>query len=656
MKKIIFLFLILFVSILTANAQSNFILGDQISNMYIVVEKGGYKFNFVPTLLYNGDNVIYSLSLNENLNLEGSYNSFTYNDSIFNLTDEILDKINAISYYGYGYNNHTDIKWYGITQFLIFKNLGVDDIYFSDKDGNKLSEYEKELKELDTLVEKHYLLPKFTNKNDSYGPYWLYSLSDKNKVIDLFEIEENDFNMSVENNNLKFKTKEEGTYNVTFLKQSSIKQDYVLYSNENNNLFISPGKLNDITFTLTLRVIGGSITIKRYELTPGERLETTLVGSEIGIYKDNGLIATLFVDENGEARIDNLPLGMYTVKERTFPKGYVGNIYTHTVYLEEGDEDKVLSWGSSVIEGNLIINKYYGEEGNYKLDDEATFEVYHNNNLIKTLKPINGIIKEKLEYGTYTIKQVSGIKYYDLCEEFTVKIDKVTDYKYDLYTELDKGLNDFLDEKKEELNAKDEVLSEKEKELEKEESNLLNLKNELLKKEEELEEERNLVNIEKEMLINLKTELNDKQNELEDKTSEFLKKEQELNKLKSVLELKENKLILKEENINKLELNIKIKEDELNKMKEELEMLKCVLLKKEKDLINKETNIKEKEKLLKKQEDSIIKLQSKYEKENVLVVEVPNTYKRNYNKVIFIALVLIGSIIIIFKKRKVTNR
>lgn len=398
---------------------------------------------------------------------------------------------------------------------------------------------------------------------------------------------------------------------------------------------------------LNVKGISGTIIINRYDNENKERLEATLVGSEIGVYKNNCLIGVLTIEENGSAKMEGLELGMYTVKERYDAPGYNSSPYTHTVYITEYENVKVVSWGSDVIEGNLIINKYYGEENNYKLDEDAIFEVYHNNSLIKTLKPVNGVIKEKLEYGTYTIKQASGIKYYDLSEEFTVKIDDNKDYKYDLYSNMEEDLNNFITTKEDELLLKENELNKVEELLNEEKNNLINLKSELMEKEETLNMERELLNQEKERLNKLKEEINIDYLNINKKSEELIIKEKELNKLKNDLNIFSNTLNIKESNLIKLELDIREREDELN-------LLNNKLIEKENKLINLEKSIQSKELELKSREQSIIKLQNK-EEENVLVVEVPNTHKKNYNKLISKIMIGIGIILIILSKRKVTN-
>ena len=408
-------------------------------------------------------------------------------------------------------------------------------------------------------------------------------------------------------------------------------------------------------YVLNVKAITGTIVIERYDKENKERLEATLVGSKIAVYKNNGLIAELIIDENGTAKLEGLDLGMYTVKERDEETGYNISTYTHTVYITEYESTKVVSWGSNVIEGNLIINKYYGKEGDYKLDENAVFEIYHNDKLIKTLEPINGVIKEKLEYGTYTIKQVSGIKYYDLSEEFVIKIDNNKDYKYDLYSSMEEDLNGFITSKEYEMLLKENELNNLEELLIEEKNNLINLKNELLDKENKLNDEKVLLNQERENLEKLKQAINIDHLNINKKTEELIIKEQELNKLKSDLNIFSNTLDIKETDLIKLELDISEREDKLKKYNEELNLLNNDLIEKKNKLSYLEENIKNKELELEKREESIIELKKKKEEENILVVEVPNTYKKNYNKLISKIMIFIGIILIILSKRKVTS-
>ena len=105
--------------------------------------------------------------------------------------------------------------------------------------------------------------------------------------------------------------------------------------------------------------------------------------------------------------------------------------------------------------------------------------------------------------------------------------------------------------------------------------------------------------------------------------------------------------MLKEEFHEELNaLNEKI-EIEISERKEADSSLNDKIEKEIADRINENSVLNE------KIEQEIIKLSNR--KEEVLIVKVPNTFKRNYNKLISKLLILLGCLIIISTKKKTTN-
>lgn len=62
-------------------------------------------------------------------------------------------------------------------------------------------------------------------------------------------------------------------------------------------------------------------------------------GNRIVIYEEGALVATLTTDETGSAVIDNLPLGAYSVAEKTAPDGFVKNTVLQEVIFSYEDQD-----------------------------------------------------------------------------------------------------------------------------------------------------------------------------------------------------------------------------------------------------------------------------------------------------------------------------
>ena len=129
--------------------------------------------------------------------------------------------MNIISYYGYGYQYHTDIKWFGITQYVLWQNMGYDDVYFTDSYyGNKVTMYLSEVSELQNLVNEYYKMPSFSNRGYEYEPNSRYELVDINNVLSNYQIKESNISASVNGNKLIINTAGSGNYKITLFKSS----------------------------------------------------------------------------------------------------------------------------------------------------------------------------------------------------------------------------------------------------------------------------------------------------------------------------------------------------------------------------------------------------------------------------------------------------
>lgn len=437
MKKIMFCFLLLFLFNIKINALTDtFYLGEKVPNMHIESVDATNIHNGIPFILRRSDKeIVYCINPFDKLNTSNYYTAYNYNATIFNLTNEQLNKMNLIAYYGYGYLNHTDIKWYGITQFLIWKTLNLTDIYFTDTyNGNRIQVYEEEIKELENLVNNYYVLPSFSNNNYEYNAYSNYKITDTNYVLNKYEILESNIDAVITDNSLYINTKDDGNYQIKFIKHSPIKKDYILYGLNNYQSLLYPGKIDDITFTINIEVNSGSITINKIDSENKERIEAVLEGAIYGLYDSNELITTIETNEEGIGYIDNLPLGKYYVKEITPSIGYNLDENIYEIDLTKDNKDVIINSYEEVIKGNLIINKYYGDEDDFKLEEGAVFELYDiNDNLIDTYHTSNGVINEKLEYGDYYMIQTKGIENHKLVDKFNISIKDNIDYINDLY-------------------------------------------------------------------------------------------------------------------------------------------------------------------------------------------------------------------------------
>ena len=323
MKKIILLLFTLFIVINKVNAVT-FHLSEKVEPLFYVQRSDLNRTHngLIFKLLRSDNEFVYCIEPFENRVSNIEYTEYNYNNSIFNLSDEQLDRLNMIGYFGYGYKDHTDIKWYGITQFLIWSNLNLKDIFLTDTSyGNKIEPYNSEINEIYSLIDEYKKLPSFANNTIYYTKDNTYELIDSNKVLDSFDIISSDLNIKKESNKLIINTEEDGIYNISFIKRSPIERSYKLYYANDTQNFIYPGKFNDIKFNLTIKVVTGKINLNKIGYTSS--IDSSLGGAIYGLYQNNLQVGSITTDNNGKGYIDNLPIGRYVLKEIVPSKGYM---------------------------------------------------------------------------------------------------------------------------------------------------------------------------------------------------------------------------------------------------------------------------------------------------------------------------------------------
>ena len=443
MKKILFVFITLFIFIPVSKCLTKFSIGEKVPNMHIgSISNENVSYNAVPFVLKRSDGVfVYCLEHQLKINTTDYYTEYDYNDERFNLTDEQINKINTLAYYGYGYKNHTGVEWYGVTQFLIWKELDYRDVFFTDKPyGNRIVAYKNEMNEIRELVKMHNTLPSFNNDSFDFTIGTTYEIQDLNNVLSNYEIKGSNIDAEIKDNSVYISPKKSGNYEITFIRKSPIDRNYILYEYSGNQPLIYPGRINEVEFKINVQVNTGSITINNLDSENKDRKFADLEGAVYGIYNENELITTIKTDYSGMGFLDELPLGSYKVKQITHSPGYKLDDKVYEIEITKDNKNIIIDSYSEIIKGNVIINKYFGSEDNYKLEDGAIFEVYDiNNNLIGIYESKDGIVNIELEYGKYYIDQIKGIEGHKLNTRKYITIIEEKDYEMDFYDNVIKG-------------------------------------------------------------------------------------------------------------------------------------------------------------------------------------------------------------------------
>lgn len=448
MNKKVWLLVFMFMLVIDVKALS-FKGGDVIKNVFVlkVKENGEKEYKKGQFIIDSEGDYVYCLEPFVKVNNNSSYNKYTNNFAKYlGLSDELWEKINLISYYGYQYkddtHNHMDPKWYYITQMLIWQNVSPKArFYFTDTfKGNVNSTlFVNEIKEIYNLVNNHYKIPEFDVPDTYIGD--TLSIIDRNGVLKNF----------VGSKNVKING------NILTIKISDLSNKFTLKKGTNNKafIFVSSDSQNVLKGKMDVPVIAnydikglelkGNIKIKKYgEAIDGDKI--SLEGVIFALFDENkNYIKEATTDKDGKAIFNNLSKGKYFIKEVSNDKKFVldDNYYEANLKVNENNRiiDIFLELENKLKKGDLKIKKIDFDTKTPIKDTE--FIIMKDEKIIYQGKTnADGIIElNDLVYGIYKIKEVIASNGYLLNEMiYEVKIDDENkDVCFEIENELKKG-------------------------------------------------------------------------------------------------------------------------------------------------------------------------------------------------------------------------
>ncbi|PFM51146.1 hypothetical protein COJ45_03255 [Bacillus cereus] len=171
------------------------------------------------------------------------------------------------------------------------------------------------------------------------------------------------------------------------------------------------------------------------QLLPGAKFDV--------IDKDGNVVETIITDGKGEALSKQLPVGTYTLKEVEAPKGY--ELSSSLVHVDVAANNIVTVdvLNKKIVEkvtGQFEIVKVDAEDKTKVLSD-AEFEVYKDGKKVETLRTdkTGKVISQKLEPGTYTLKETKAPQGYTVLKEeieVVVEANKVVEVQVENAKEL----------------------------------------------------------------------------------------------------------------------------------------------------------------------------------------------------------------------------
>ncbi len=361
------------------------------------------------------------------------------------ISTQQLEKISLLSYYGYGYNNHTSTDWVVATQAKIWEVLGKS-FQFTSKNYspnpwqyviNTPANIEEKMKELDTLIERHYTKPSF-DRQTILVPYGeTYLLEDTNEILKEFEIKTStNCTLSIEGNNLKITPNTSKSEGVIYLikKNTAWNKDIILFHHDTGQDLLTTGDVRPIESTIVFKTVTGKITIKKVDKdnkTCTPQGEATLEGAIYGLYKEDGTLIQSVQLENCEATIKDLILGNYYIQEIKAPTGYQVNEkkYSFSITQENISKTQTILVEDEVYKTDLTIDKKYLTDGGLKPEANTEFAVLKKDTeeTLYTFKTNEqGQIHITLPYGEYIIRQISGLENYYKSEDTVIIVNETT--------------------------------------------------------------------------------------------------------------------------------------------------------------------------------------------------------------------------------------
>lgn len=383
---------------------------------------------------------VYCIEPGTGLDVNSTYTGYDSNQfNVANMTQAQWRRIQLLAYYGYGYSdsevNHTDLKWYSVTQFMIWKTVphGMD-IYFTDTlDGNRITRYTSEMAEMEALLEKHYTTPDFGSTSFDMVIGNTLKLTDKNGVISKYATTNNDFvTTSKSGNDLYITAKNVGNTSLTLTKKD-VKYSHptIVYVKAGTQDVVQVGSYDPIDTSIKINIVGGKIAIHKVDNDTGlstPQGEATLKGAVYGVYQEDGTYVTsITTDEKGYAQSNYLPsLGRFYLQEITPSKGYELDKTKYYFDITTENLYPTIQVQEKVIEREYRITKVVASDKTQIMTPEPNvkFGIYdRNNNLVSTfITDAEGKITFTLPYGKYTLRQLTSPTGFEKIKDFEFEI------------------------------------------------------------------------------------------------------------------------------------------------------------------------------------------------------------------------------------------
>lgn len=453
MKKIWIVLIILWMVIIpdykVHALESSFYEGEYITGEYIKKFKNGAgKYEQLRFFRRREDNqAVYCIQLWETLSSNKMIVGYDSNQYIYADMDyDIWQRVMLIAYYGYGYQDHTDDKWYVITQFMIWQEISPDSIiYFTDTlNGKRITKYEKEIDEINRLVCEHSNVSSFHDQTYYTKYKEAITLEDTNHKLWKFDItSDNEIEVIKKDNTLTITDSHVGITNIFFTNKDKLYSSYpIVYIDNNGQNLLAPGSYYPIYMTLKIELPYTDVVVNKLDFDNQSNVaqgDAQLKQTKIQLIdQENQVIVEDITDMNGKLIFHDIGYGNYLIKEVVAGEGYLLN--SQLIPLEIDSNQESINLYNKVIKNTIKINKYLKNPLTERTIPEkgAIFSIYNSRNekVNSLTTDSNGEIETILPYGIYTIKQEFGARNHIFVDDFTITVAEDGKLQlFDLYNE-----------------------------------------------------------------------------------------------------------------------------------------------------------------------------------------------------------------------------
>ncbi len=361
---------------------------------------------------------------------KGSYYSSTTNINDTNLSWANTKKLSLIGYYGYGYKGHDEKEYYMAAQELIWREMGVSNVWWTDKkDGGNVINIDYYKNEILNLVNDYEIAPSFDFKKE-YMVGDSFSITDKNNVLEGYEVVNNP-NVSINGNSLNVNVKD--TNNDFILRRKQNGKTTMFYYKEGYQTIGTFEFPYDFQAEYNINHFYGRIIVDKLDYDTKSKKtssnEATLKGALYGLYDIEGnLLQKKETNEDGIVIFDNLVKGNYKVKEISPSKGYTLSKTVTETFVGTNTREVTIQSYEKIIKSTLVITKVLDDYENKTCikEEGILFGIYDSDdNLITTSKTDeNGKITLTLPYGRYVLKQESAPDGIDKVKDRIIEVTK----------------------------------------------------------------------------------------------------------------------------------------------------------------------------------------------------------------------------------------